>query len=196
MKRTAAALMNTSVARAFRNWAANSVKGRKTLNFQRKILLRLHHGALFDVYSAWAAYVSNEVRLASKPCHHVHLRLTPFCPGHSQIARRAALVKRTGMRIAYATLFKTYDCWKLFTRQVIEEREDREQKALQMAGRWFSPMVGRCYDAWLSHTAAVVEIKRRAAFAMGPGRLLHISMRTWAHNVREQKRQVWKVWPQ
>ena len=98
------------------------------------------------------------------------------------------------MKLAYSTLVKTYEAWKQFTRDETQARLDREQHALRMAGRCFIPYVGLCFEAWVSQTATTIAIKKRAAFAIGPGRLLHMVIRTWAHNAREQKRQAERDW--
>lgn len=71
MMRTAAIMTNSSVARAFRNWSEVAGQGRKVHDLQRRTMMRLHHGALFSVYEAWADYVSTEVYTCA---HRIDLR--------------------------------------------------------------------------------------------------------------------------
>lgn len=84
------------------------------------------------------------------------------------------------MRLAYTTLVKTFDAWRGEALHAAEERAAREARALTMAAHLMNPYVGMTFAAWVEHVERCLEIKKRAAFAIGPGRLLHMVMRTWA----------------
>lgn len=163
-------MSNRTFFMAFRTWEAASSKGRKVNDLQRKILRRLQHGMVFEVFSVWSASVGEA------------------------FDRRRNVLKKAAMRLAHATLVKTFDAWHSVQRQAVEARERREQLAVKMAARMRIPYVVMTFDAWASHVEKSVAIKKRAAYAIGPGRLKHIVMRTWAYHVRETKRQAEEDW--
>jgi len=171
-KQTKAAAMwsNSAVAHAYNIWRAATSQMREAVNLQRRILARMLMGIVYDVFSEWARIVLDEVD------------------------RRATLLRKTAMKMAYASLVQTFEAWRELLKAAAVAREEREQLAKKMAGRMRNPFVWMCFEALRAHSARSVAIKQRAAYAIGPGRILHMVMRTWAHNVREQVRQAERDW--
>jgi len=96
--------------------------------------------------------------------------------------------------LAYACLVETFDAWRELMRMAAFGRSEREQLAIKLALQWRSPFMSLTFEAWQAYTKKNMEIKKRAAYAIGPGRILHMVMRTWAHNVREQVKQNEREW--
>ena len=113
---------------------------------------------------------------------------------HEELGRRQELLRRAAMRLVNASLVQTLDAWKQLVQLNLVERAQREQRAVAMYARWLFGTVAVCFQAWAEWKDDVRAIKRRAANAIGPGRLLHMCMRTWAAAVREQVRQKQKDW--
>ena len=100
---------------------------------------------------------------------------------HSEIERRASLLRKTAMRFAHATLVRTFEAWCESTQLAAEAQADREQRARTLVRQWLHRRESMTFGAWLSHAHSCKAIKRRAAYAIGPGRLLHMVMRTWVY---------------
>ena len=50
------------------------------------------------------------------------------------------------------------------------------------------------FNAWCDYVSRQVEIKRKAAFAIGPGRLLNMCFRAWQNFTRESVKQAERDW--
>ena len=170
MRKGLAMFTNGAFVRAFNHWAEEAVQGRKARELQRRILMRMSFGIVYETFAAWVASVAEEAD------------------------RRAALLKKTAMRMANSCLVKTFEAWRDLLRLAAEEREAAEQRALKFALRLIAPYIGLCFEAWAEDVQRTKRIMRRAAHAIGPGRLLFVVFRTWAHNVREQVRQAQRDW--
>ena len=84
------------------------------------------------------------------------------------------------MRISHASLVRTFEAWCELMRMAAEEKAAREQRALAMAARWLSPYLSMTFIAWVEFVQRCTAIKTRAAYAIGPGRMISMAMRTWA----------------
>jgi len=98
-------------------------------------------------------------------------------------ARRKALLQKIGNRIANRTSTLAFDRWK----SQIAEQKSQTQRARQLAARMLYAMVGRCFDGWMKFIDWQRRIFRRAAYAIGPGRLLSMAIYSWIVMVREAR---------
>ena len=83
-------------------------------------------------------------------------------------------------------LMMVFDAW----RDQAQSSKHSRFRASLIAARMLNSLLGRCFDAWLDYISIhVVEEKRilrRAAYAIGPGRLLALVFRTWHANIVEE----------
>ena len=95
-------------------------------------------------------------------------------------ARRETL-RRVGNRLANKTLSLAFERWRA---QVAEQKE-QIARARQLAARMLHELTGKCFDGWMRFANEQRRILRRAAFAIGPGRVLYLTFNTWAEAMRE-----------
>ena len=172
MKRAANSWSNSAVFGAFTTWHDFTQQQHKLKDLQRRIVIRMSYGVVFDCFNAWAGYCGEETE------------------------KRMAQLRQAAMKIAYSCLVQTFAGWVEFVKLEYVERAEREARALNMAMRMMQPYVVWCFEALQTHCERAKAVKRKAAHAIGPGRLLHMVIRTWAHNVREQVKQRERDWVQ
>ena len=143
---------------------------RLAMEMKRKVLMRVLKGTLYETYTAWATYVKETLE------------------------ERYSCLTRVTARMMHKSLALTFDMWVDATRQSIIEKAEREHRLVQLAALWMSPLLASTFQAWIDLVSDNREIKAKAAYSIGPGRLLHMCLRTWAHNVREQVRQREREW--
>ena len=165
LARAAARLLNRDLAGAFSLWAERSRTHAHARELQRKVIMRLMMGLFADVFYAWAEMVGAEV------------------------ARQDSLLRATANRLFRACLVQTYQKWRRLTAEAVAARLAREEAAVSLAISFLAPMVSKVFGAWRSWTSERRTRLARAAYAIGPARLLFMCMRTWAANVREAVRQ-------
>ena len=100
------------------------------------------------------------------------------------LTARRELLQRVGNRLANRTATLAFERW----REMVEAQREQVGRARQLAGRMLNALSGRCFDSWRSFVAEQRRILHRAAYAIGPGRLLSIAYFTWANKVAEAVR--------
>ena len=126
-----------------------------------KVIGRMQNRAASDAFEAWREAVEHSVSTRSENLRHA---------GNLLVNRASALAFRS---------------WREAVEEIKEHREQQMTQARQMAGRMLNSLSGRCFDAWCRQIEEQKRIFKRAAHAIGPGRLLWLSFSTWGEAVRE-----------
>ena len=111
-----------------------------------------------------------------------------------EIEHRHTLLSRAAMRMLQRCVVQTFEAWAEAVRAAAEARAEREIQALRICGRWHSPLLGRVFDAWFGFLAQRRQTFLRAANAIGPGRLLYMSIRTWREAALDSVRERERAW--
>lgn len=78
-------------------------------------------------------------------------------------------------------LATAFDTWF----EQIEDKKRVMSKMKKIAGRMLNALTGMCFDAWVACIEEQRRILRRAAHAIGPGRILWLCYQTWVAAYRE-----------
>lgn len=95
-------------------------------------------------------------------------------------ARNEAL-RRVANRIGNRALTLAFDTWV----EQIDEKKRKMANARHLAARMLNALTGKCFDGWVTYVEEKHRILRRAAYAIGPGRLVYMVFQTWAEAWRE-----------
>lgn len=170
MLRAANSFVNSAVFGAFTHWKGVAVQEQRIKDLQRRIVIRLAYGVVFECFQAWAGYCGEETE------------------------KRLAQLRQAAMRMVHAALVQTFEAWVALVKQAYIERAEREQRALNLMQRMMHPYLVHTFEALKENREHNLAVKRKAAFAIGPGRLMHMVMRKWAQTVRELVKQRERDW--
>ena len=151
-----------------------------------KALGRMLHRAAAVAFEGWRQAVETakwQREVVSRVLGRMMNRLasSAFAAWHEAVEAAVEARRKALLRLAMRTLVLAFERWK---DQFFEQKEQKD-KMRQLMARMLNALLGRCFDGWVVFYEEQRRILRRAAYAMGPGRLLSIAYFTWSYHVRE-----------
>ena len=145
----------------FDAWKVLRSRAGRVEELQQRAMRRIVHGFTSSAFGAWAEHVEAVRRF------------------------RQGLLTRAATRLAHRGVAIAFSQWADLVRSA---RQRREELYAHAARHLINHTAAAALDAWVRYVEGKREVLRRAAFAIGPGRLLAICFRTWRAEVHEAAR--------
>ena len=183
-------MRNRHSAIAFETWrdAVETAKAHRAAVL--KVLVRMRNRLLHVAFEGWH-HATQAAKWQREQMARVTARLRNLAvvlsfeawrdDVQATVNSRREVLRRVSNRMVNRTLTLAFERWK---GQVVEQKQ-QIARAKQHAARMINGLLGKCFDAWTAFEKELKRIKRRATYAIGPGRILFITYSTWAAHVRE-----------
>ena len=155
--RTLSRMRNRHLAMTFDGWHHAVEEAKEQRERVAKVVGRMRNRTVAVAFDSWRNEVS------------------------ATVSARRELLRNVANRVANRGLTLAFERWKA----QINEQKEQIARAKQLAARMLNALTGRCFDGWVAFATEQKRILRRAAYAIGPGRILSVAYYTWAEHVRE-----------
>lgn len=188
--RALARMMNREMSQGFESWRQFAERARRTRQMLAQVAGRMRHRLATMAFLGWSAMVNEAKRqrqLVARAIGRMLSRQAAVALGawHEAVVdivhSRNETLRHAVNLLANRVLSLSFDCWV----EQVQKKKTVLENCRRLAGRLLHALTGKCFDAWLEYIAEQRRVFWRAAYAIGPGRLLSLAYRTWADKVRE-----------
>lgn len=183
-------MKNRQAAVAFETWhdAVETAKAHRAA--VRKVLGRIRNREIAVAFEGWHQAIMEAKDQRQKVARTVGRMMNRVMSitfeawkedVQATVRDRKELLRKIGNRVMNRTLALSFERWK----GQIDEQKEQIARAKQLAARMLNGLLGKCFDGWTAFATEQKRIMRRAAYAIGPGRILSVAYFTWAEHVRE-----------
>ena len=160
-------MRHRSLVLTFEAWAALLARQRDVRELGRRAMLRMVHRLLAATFWAWQETAASDA------------------------ANRRGLLKRCAARLSRGVAVRCFLAWRDAASESSAGRETAYRRA---AARFVNRVAAEVFETWCSFVEWKQRTLRRAAHALGPGRSLYLSWRSWAAHAREAKAEAQREW--
>ena len=160
-------MLHRLLAATFVPWCDHVVKMKASRALGRRVVARMQNALLAVTFDAWTDAVADAR------------------------ASRVERLRGAAGRLLHRTAALAFGGWRDGARAQVEERHATLAAVVQ---RMMNRLACFAFDEWVTWLARRTEVKRRAAYAIGPGRLQGLVWRTWRAAVVEARRERERQW--